>query len=218
MYYSKELENVEGNLNASWNVINKLINKDKPHNNIENLKIDNKEITQPAEIAQAFNHFFTNIGPDLASKISSDNKHFTDYLSEPNENTMCLIPTNQHEILKIVKALKSKKSTGYDGISTKLLKQIIRNIVIPLEHIFNLSLSAGCCPDLLKLAKVIPIYKKDDPNKVTNYRPISLLPCISKILEKIIYKRLDSFLSLNKILTPAQFGFRKKILHGFCNN
>ena len=134
MYYSKELENAEGNLNATWNVINKVINKDKPHNNIENLKIDNKEITQPAEIAQAFNNFFTNIGPDLASKISSDNKHFTDYLSEPNENTMCLIPTNQHEILKIVKALKSKKSTGYDGISTKLLKQIIRNIVIPLEQ------------------------------------------------------------------------------------
>ena len=128
---------------------------------------------------------------------------------------MCLIPTNQHEILKIVKALKSKKSTGYDGISTKLLKQIIRNIVIPLEHIFNLSLSAGCCPDLLKLAKVIPIYKKDDPNKVTNYRPISLLPCISKILEKIIYKRLDSFLSLNKILIPAQFGFRKKFSTDF---
>ena len=215
MYYSKELENVEGNLNATWNVINKLINRDKTHNNIDNLIIENKEITQPAEIAQAFNNFFTNIGPDLASKISSDNKHFTDYLSEPNENTMCLIPTNQHEILKIVKALKSKKSTGYDGISTKLLKQIIRNIVIPLEHIFNLSLSAGCCPDLLKLAKVIPIYKKDDPNKVTNYRPISLLPCISKILEKIIYKRLDSFLSLNKILTPAQFGFRKKFSTDF---
>ena len=128
---------------------------------------------------------------------------------------MCFIPTNQHEILKIVKALKSKKSSGYNGISTKLLNQIIRDIVSPLEHIFNLSLSTGCCPDLLKLAKVIPIYKKDDPAQVTNYRPISLLPCISKILEKIVYKRLESFLSLNKILTPAQFGFRKKFSTDF---
>ena len=70
------------------------------------------------------------------------------YLSEPNENTMCFIPKNKHEMLKMVKALESKKSTGYDGISTKLLKQIIRDIVIPLEHIFNLSLSTGCLSSL----------------------------------------------------------------------
>ena len=105
------------------------------------------------------------------------------------------ISTHEHEILKIVKALKTKNSSGYDGISTKLLKQIIPNIVSPLEYIFNLSLSTGCCPDLLKIAKVIPIYKKEDPSQVNNYRPISLLPSISKILEKIVYKRLDSFLS-----------------------
>ena len=128
---------------------------------------------------------------------------------------MSFIPTDQHEILIIVKSLKSKQSTGHDGISTKLLKQIIHNITSPLEHIFNLSLSNGCCPDLLKLAKVIPIYKKDDPTQVTNYRPISLLPSISKILERIVYKRLDSFLSLNNILNPAQFGFRKKFSTDF---
>ena len=195
-----------------------MINKNKPGNNPDNLKINDKEITNPAEIAQAFNSFFTNIGPELASKISCDNKHFTEYLSKPNDNTMCFIPTDQHEILKIVKSLKPKKSTGHDGISTKLLKQIIPNIALPLEHIFNLSLSTGCCPDLLKLAKVIPIFKKDDPTQVTNYRPISLLPCISKILEKIVYKRLDSFLSLYKILNSAQFGFRKKFSTNFAIN
>jgi len=69
MYYSKELENVEGNLNATWNVINKLINKDKPHNNIDNLKIENKEITQPAEIAQAFIIFYEHW-----SRLSLKNK------------------------------------------------------------------------------------------------------------------------------------------------
>ena len=128
---------------------------------------------------------------------------------------MCFIPTDQHEIIKIVEALTSKKSKGYDGISTKLLKHIIYSIVSPLEHIFNLSLSTGCCPDLLKIAKIVPIYKKDDPIKVTNYRPISLLPCISKILEKLVYKRMDSFLSLNEIITPAQFGFRKNFSTDF---
>ena len=72
-------------------------------------------------------------------------------------------PTNQDEILEIIKTFKSKNSSGYDGISTQLLKQIIYYIVSPLEYIFNLSLSTGICPDLLKIAKVIPIYKKDDP-------------------------------------------------------
>ena len=215
IYYSKELENAEGNLNATWNTINQIINKNKPCNSTDTLVIDDKEITNPAEIAEAFNSFFTSIGPELASKINCNKKHFTDYLSKPNKNTMCFIPTDQHEIFEIVKSLKSKKSTGHDGISTKLLKQIILNIASPLEYIFNLSLSTGCCPDLLKLAKVIPIHKKEDPRQVTNYRPISLLPCISKVLEKIVYKRLDSFLSLNNILNSAQFGFRKKFSTDF---
>ena len=183
MYYSKELENAEGNLNATWNTIKKILNKDKPRNNPNNLKINNKEITNPAGFAQAFNSYFTNIGPELSSKISCDNKHFTEYLSLNPIKIQCVLFQQTN-----MKTFKSKKSTGHDGItcSTKLLKQIIRNNASPLEHIFNLSLSTGCCPDLLKLAKVIPVYKKDDPTQVTNYRPISLLPCISKILEKLV--------------------------------
>ena len=88
----------------------------------------------------------------------------------------------------------------------KLLKQIIYVIASPLEHIFNLSLSNGTCP---KIAIVIPIHKKDDQTQVTNYRPISLLPSIFKVLEKIVYKRLSSFLLMNNILNSSQFGFRK---------
>ena len=216
-YYAQKIGNAEGDINATWKVINDLINKNKPQNKIDNLKVDSQpeNITDPTEIAHTFNSFFTNIGPDLASKINCNDNHFSQFLSEPKQNAMFLIPTNEHEILKMVKTLKSKKSSGYDGISTKLLKQIIINIVSPLEYIFNLSLSTGCCPDLLKIAKVIPIYKKDDPSLVTNYRPISLLPCISKILEKLVYKRLSSLLTLNNILNPSQFGFRKKFSTDF---
>ena len=211
-YYSQKIGTAEGDINATWKIINNLINKNKPQNKIDNLKVDSQpeNITDPTEIAHIFNSYFTNIGPDLASKINCNDKHFRAFLSRPNKKSMFLIPTNEHEILNMVESLKSKKSSGYDGINTKLLKQIILNIVSPLEYIFNLSLSTGCCPDLLKIAKVIPIYKKDDSSLVTNYRPISLLPCISKILEKIVYKRLNSFLTSNNILNPSQFGFRKK--------
>ena len=118
-------------------------------------------------------------------------------------------PTTSHEILEIACLSKSSKSTGYDGVSVNLLKRIIYYIVEPLTHMFNLSISSGVCPNSLKIAKVIPIYKKDDSALVSNYRPISLLPSISKILEKIVHKRLYNFLNSNNLLIPNQYGFRK---------
>jgi hypothetical protein len=80
----------------------------------------------------------------------------------------------------------------------------------PLSHIFTLSFSCGIFPRERKLAKIIPIFKGDDANNVNNYRPISLLPIFSKIIEKIVAKRLGSFLEMNDILSNAQFGFRKQ--------
>ena len=79
----------------------------------------------------------------------------------------------------------------------------------PLTHIFNLSLSSGIFPNSLKIAKIVPIHKKDDPSLIENYRPISILPAISKILEKIAYNRLYKFLTDNNLLNTNQFGFRK---------
>ena len=154
--------------------------------------------------------YFTNIGPKLASKINNINrKNFATFLPPYFHKSLFLSPTDKYEILKIVKALKSSRSTGHDCLSVNLLQKIIVHITSPLTHIFNLSISAGKCPNSLKIAKVIPVFKKDDPSLLTNYRPISLLPSISKILEKIIYKRLYFFLNVNNLLIPNQFGFRK---------
>ena len=94
-------------------------------------------------------------------------------------------------------------------ITTKLLKQIIIDIAPPLIHIFNLSLSNGVYPNSFQIAKVIPICKKDDPSQISNYRPVSLLPCISRILEKTVYERCYSFLIRHKLLIPNQSDFRK---------
>jgi len=209
MYYSQKLKDTEGDIKSTWKVINKIINKNKPKDKINSININNQQSTNPSDIANAFNSFFTSIGPDLASKIHCDNLHFSRYLSRPLTKTIFLNPTTQNEIINTTKAFKSKTSTGYDGISMKLLKQIIFSIAPPLEYIINLSLLNGTCPNLLKIAKVIPIHKKDDKTEITNYRPISLLPSVSKILEKIVYKRLISFLTINNILNRSQFGFRK---------
>ena len=99
-------------------------------------------------------------------------------------------------------------STSFDNISVKLLKQIILQIANPLSKIFNKSLSHGIFPDLLKIARIIPIFKNGDSTDPKNYRPISLLPSFSKILEQIIYIRLTSFFNKHDILNSSQYGFR----------
>ena len=179
---------------------------------------DNKKITNPKDIASAFNSYFVNAGPNLASQINcKDKKIFkkSDFLRSPFDTSLFFTPTDTHEIIKIVKSLKNSNSSGHDEITTNLLKQIIIDIAPPLMHIFNLSLSNGVYPNSFKIAKVIPIFKKDNPSQTSNYHPISLLPCISKNLEKIVYKRLYYFLTCNKLLIPNQFGFRKGFFYRF---
>ena len=107
-------------------------------------------------------------------------------------------------------SLKSGKSPGYDSINNDLVKQIILEITEPLIHVLNLSMLNGTVPLDMKIAKVVPIFKKGDPQSFTNYRPISLLTSFSKILEKIIYVRTVKFLNKNKIFSNFQFGFREK--------
>ena len=98
---------------------------------------------------------------------------------------------------------------GPDNIGPKLIKEVTEILIDPLVHIFNLSLTTGVVPDKLKVAKITPVFKKGDPQLPSNYRPISLLTVFSKLLEKIMHKRLYSYLNSNNKLCQYQFGFRK---------
>lgn len=122
-------------------------------------------------------------------------------------NSMFLAPTNDVEILGIIRGLTNKKSCGIDEISDYLIKKCGQNLTKPLTYIINLSLSTGSFPDKLKIAKVRPLHKKGLETEIENYRPVSLLSVFSKILEKIMHKRLVSFLNDHKIITASQHGF-----------
>ena len=211
LYHSKNIDNNRSNTNSLWSIVNDLLGKKK--STCTKIIENDQEITEPVKIANSFNNYFTNIGPTLASTINEGEDKFSKYLSDSFHNSLFFSPTSYHEVVNIVKELKSSRSSGYDGISVNLLKQIIHSIASPLTHIFNKSLASGRCPNSLKIAKVIPIFKKDNQYQLKNYRPISLLPGISKILEKIVYNRLFSFLNMNELLIPNQFGFRKKSLY-----
>ena len=118
--------------------------------------------------------------------------------------------TSQDEIKQMITKLPNKTSCGHDKISNSLLKSLANSISYPLCNIFNQSISEGIYPDQMKLAEIIPLYKGKASDNVINYRPISLLVTISKVIEKLIYKRTIKFIDKYKLLYDSQYGFRSK--------
>ena len=120
---------------------------------------------------------------------------------------MAIMPIIKNDVIDIIKNLKVS-SPGWDSISALVVKATYPRFIEPLTHILNLSVMYGVFPSELKLAKVIPLYKANDPMIFFNYRPVSVLPVFSKILERIMYNQLLSFINKHKLLYAYQFGFR----------
>ena len=114
----------------------------------------------------------------------------------------------EEEILNIINSLDNKSSSGCDGLSNTMVNSLKNELYMPLTLIINQMLHTGIYPNAFKIAKVVLIFKKGDPSLLTNYRPISLLPTLSKIFERAIFTQLYSFFITNKILCEQQFGFR----------
>ena len=117
---------------------------------------------------------------------------------------------SEEDVLGEIFKLDPRKATGQDTINPLLVIHAAHIIACPLTHIINCSLNNGIFPSLLKIAKVIPIYKKGSPCDVGNYRPISILPVISKVFESIVNHQLVIYFEKYNILIKTQFGFRKK--------
>ena len=113
------------------------------------------------------------------------------------------------DVEKIVKNLASKNSSGHNGISARFLKRILETVTLPLTHIINQSLCTGIFPDRLKIAKVVPLFKKGDQHILDNYRPISLLPVVSKVFKKVVFNQLYQYVTDNNLIFTSQYGFRK---------
>ena len=208
-YYQKLLNDRQSQSINSWKIINELINKKQKSNvSIKALQHDGKETKDNTQIADAFNTYFSTIGQELANQIPSNTGKVFQFLNHPETSTLFLNPVSETEVSSLICKLKDRKAAGMDQITNKVLKSINRIITPFLSHIFNLVLSKGQYPDALKIAKVIPIFKKGDATLPENYRPISLLSCINKILEKVIECRLRGFFNQQNILYDYQFGFR----------
>ena len=196
-----------------WQLINSTISKIKHSGSIiSSITVDGLQKSIPKAVANCFGEFYSHLGSSLANQITPSKIDIETYIKRihRNENSMFLNYTSKDEIESVVKSLPNKVSSGYDQISNNLLKQLSSSISYPLEIIFNQSIQQGIFPMLMKKVEVIPLYKGKDREEVVNFRPISLLITISKLLEKIVYKRVYKFLDDNSILYDSQYGFRSK--------
>ena len=211
-YYTRKITEYKNNAKKLWGLLKDITKKANDKTTFVNsFRIDGQIVDDAKQISSSFCKFYSGIGAKFASKITSANKHFSEYMPDPSDSSVYLFPTTEFELKKIVSRLKSKKSSGYDGISNILLKSIIDEIKSPLTIIFNKSLKEGIFPNKMKLAEVIPIYKmKGNKDVMNSYRPVSLLPVISKVLEKLVHKRISSFIQKKMLLFDSQFGFRCK--------
>ena len=208
-YYNDRIQKYFNNSKKLWQTLNILIRKNNDKSAISDIFVCNGHPTSdPKLISNGFCQYFTNVGKNLASDIPLTNQLPESYLKGNYLNSLFFAPTESNEVLQIIKSLKAKTSFGHDSISNVLLKAVAPEIISPLSTIINKSLLAGIIPKEMKMAKVVPIYKSKDISQFSNYRPISLLPAMSKVLEKVVYKRLYTYLQMNNILYSSQYGFR----------
>ena len=206
-YFNKNKRNI----NNIWSGIRKLIsNKSKGCCVPSKLVIEGNDISDSKDIANAFNNFFTNVGNNLAQEIPSVNESPISFMSNFQSNSFYIRQVSSEEVSEEIHKLNPAKSTGPYSIPIKILILIKDLISSPLQRIFNHSFESGIVPEKFKLANVIPIHKKGSELCVENYRPISLLSVFNKLLEKLMFSRLMSFINDNNILFNKQFGFRQQ--------
>ena len=207
VYFKQQFVSTDSNLKTIWSKINRIL---KPTLNKKDISVKNNNvtITEPTLIARSYNSYY-NTAPsqiveqaDLSSTINPTGN------IEFNPNTFSLQPVTQNEIIILISELKDK-SFHTAAVPNRLLQLIADPLSFHLANIFNLSIESNVYPDILKIARIVPIPKRGKSNEISNLRPISTLHPITKLFEKILFKRIYAFFEKNNLLSPEQFGFRK---------
>jgi hypothetical protein len=213
LYYNNQIKNSANKIKTIWDIVKTNSGKAQASVKTFDFNSENGSKKDVKKIANTFNKFFlsvaenlNNVQPRIDEALKLLHETYKGSITE-----MKIIPVTEAEIISIIRSLKNKNSTGYDGVSSRIIKYGATAICKPFSYICNCSLQTGIYPERLKYAIVKPIYKKGDKNDMTNYRPISLLITVSKILENVVFNRLNQHLQVNNILVPEQFGFRKGI-------
>ena len=211
-FYNAYFTANNSNLRKIWQGIKSIINVKSQSFDTPTCISDNGNIvTDPTEISNCFVEQFSSV----ADKILDERKYngegdYKKFLPPSVPQSLAIDPVDGAEICAIIKKININKGAGPNSIPPLFLKHMFNEIAKPLSWIANICLSTGIHPDKLKIAKITPIYKKGSKLLTCNYRPISLLSNINKILEKLVYSRVFSFLEKNNSIYKHQYGFRTK--------
>lgn len=211
--YRNIIKKSNNKIKTMWNIV-KDVTKTRKSHNPPNIKLTVADVIHdsPLVIANLFNDYFVSVGESSLSQ-SADGGYTRPCGRPPLKpalNSMYLQPTTEREVYKLIRRLPSKLSSGVDEIPSALIKTCINELVGPLTALVNQSFSEECFPEKLKVAKIKPILKKGGTkDNITHYRPIALLPVISKIFEKAMADRVYLFLEKFNLLNKNQYGFRK---------
>lgn len=211
-YYEDELKSNSKNNKELWKIIKEVCDMQEPKNKSQDLlKIDSTAKTSLNKV----NYFFANVGKMLANKTlnilgKTELRLAKETKTEGPLKSMSLFLTDPEEIRIVIKNLKSHSSPGCDKITACFLKNFDDILSKPIAHLINTSIETGKFPESFKESVIVPIHKSGDKLSPSNYRPISLLTTLSKITEKVINKRLISYLENNNLLANNQYGFREK--------
>ena len=208
-YLFQKLKQAGGNSKETWKILNNNCGLQSGLDEINTIKSQTGNLLfNNIEISNEFSKYYKDAATDLASLLNVNTEEHKEYLPDRKDEWEFIVVTKE-EVMKTIQSLKNKRSSGFDGISNRLIKNIGDIIAKPISKLINQSITEANFPKILKEAKVVPIHKKGSKLEVANYRPISLLPALSKIWEKIINTQLTERMNDLEVISDTQFGFRK---------
>jgi len=207
-YFSRKFEAASTDVSGTWRTINSILGRKRNTGSPAELVFGNTVCSTPQDIASCFNTYFTDIATELEREIPTCNISPTAYMGCRTPASFFVNPVVESDVRLIIGRLKNKPSSLQ--VVPVFIYKACSSILCPvLAKLFNLSVSLGKFPICLKIARVIPVFKSGDPKIPGNYRPISTLPVMAKIFERLMHSQLDGFLKSNNVLSSSQFGFRR---------
>ena len=208
LFYKDKFKLFKNNAKENWKTVNSLLGNKKNSASCSMMTdINGDDVTDPTRIANLFCDHFSTVATSLNNNIPTMNDDPLNYMPNPTVNSFYVLPATTDEVIKVVLSMENK-TIRTDSVPFFVYRSYVHLVAPIIEDIFNSSVTEGVFPDALKTARTIPIFKSKNPKLVSNFRPISILHVMSKILEKLMKTRVDSYLKKEKIIYDKQYGFR----------
>ena len=210
IYYGIKIDNCQADSRKLWSLLNEVIDRKQcRHKMPSNFIVNGKTVQNKKNIANAFNNYFASIGKSMADDLPTVDG-YEEYLRSNYIEEFFLLAVEEKEVESIMRHQQPKLSCGIDTINNRIVKSSSIALAKPMTIVINKSIEEQKVSSVFKIARIIPLYKKGAANECGNYRPVSLLSALSKILEKVICKQMMRHLNKRDLLCSNQYGFRPK--------